>query len=312
MGRRFDSHRSHHLSLRQSSSLRQKPSICRLTSARIGRSFQRSEKLSCFAIYEAKNQETVLPIFKLFFNPLVIWICIGACIAIFGTLVALIRFRRRQQELTPPTIYLARHCKTAWNSEGRVQGTMDIELSPEGAHDAELNLAAIRELGIQKIICSTAKRATQTATIYAQGLGVPLQSSPRYRELDHGEWEGQRIEDLFNLLNSPFERWMEDPSAVLIPGSSETALAAQQRILEGVREICSTYGGKTVLLVGHKHILAILNCALKKCPLTQFRKEIVESTLPYQLSIETVLSIRSATDTGERCNPGASGACQRL
>jgi broad specificity phosphatase PhoE len=93
---------------------------------------------------------------------------------------------------------------------------------------------------------------------------------------------------------------MEDPGAAPIPGSSETALQAQQRILDGLREIISTYSGKTVLLVAHKHILAILSCALKKGPLTQFRKEIVESTLPYQLSIETVLSIRSATETRQK------------
>jgi broad specificity phosphatase PhoE len=99
---------------------------------------------------------------------------------------------------------------------------------------------------------------------------------------------------------------MADPSAVLIPGSSETVLTAQQRIMEGLREISSTYGGKTVLLVGHKHILAILSCALKKCPLTQFRKEIVESTLPYRLSSESELSILLATDTGQKCNPGVS------
>jgi len=219
-------------------------------------------------------------------NPLIIWIGIGASIAIFSILVVLIRFRQRQQEFPLPTIYLARHCKTAWNSEGRVQGTMDIELSPEGALDAELNLSAIRGLGIQQIVCSSAKRAMQTATIYAQGLGVPLQSSTRFRELDHGEWEGQRIEYLLNLPNSPFERWMADPIAVFIPGSSETALTAQQRILEGIREITSTCGGKTILLVSHKHILAILSCALKKCPLTQFKNEIVESTLPYKVSIE--------------------------
>jgi broad specificity phosphatase PhoE len=196
---------------------------------------------------------------------------------------------RQMQELPLlPTIYLARHCKTAWNSEGRVQGTIDIELSPEGAHDAELNLPAIRELGIQQIICSTAKRAMQTATIYAQGLGVPLQSSPQYRELDHGEWEGQRIEYLLSHPDSLYERWMKDPGAVLIPGSSETAFTAQQRILEGVRNISSTYEGKTVLLVGHKHLLAILSCALKKYPLSQFRNEIIGSKLPHKVSIERV------------------------
>jgi probable phosphoglycerate mutase len=223
-----------------------------------------------------------LQIFKVFLNPLVIWICISACIVIFGTLVALIRFRQRQQKLRLPTIYLARHCKTAWNSDGRVQGTIDIDLSPEGVRDAEMNLPAIRSLGIQQIICSTAKRAMQTAAIYAHELSVPLQSSHLYRELDHGDWEGQRIEDLLNVLNSPFGRWMADPGAALIPGSSESASTAQKRILEGIREITSTCGGKTILLVSHKHILALLSCAFKKCPLTQFRNEIVESTLPYK------------------------------
>jgi broad specificity phosphatase PhoE len=217
-------------------------------------------------------------------NPLVIWIGIGTVIAIFSTLAAFVCFRQRQQKLPLPTIYVARHCKTAWNVEGRVEGTKDIELSPEGARDAKLNLSAIRGLGIQLIVCSGAKRAMQTATIYARGLGVPLQSSPRFRELDHGEWEGQRIEELLSLPKSPFELWMADPGAVPIPGSSDTALAAQQRILEAIREIDSTCGEKTILLVSHKHILAILNCALKKCSLTQFRNEIVESTLPYKAS----------------------------
>jgi phosphoserine phosphatase len=192
----------------------------------------------------------------------------------------------QQKDLLLPTIYLTRHCKTAWNSEGRVQGTIDIELSPEGVHDAELNLPAIRNLGIQHIICSTAKRAMQTATIYAQGLDVPFQSSPRYRELDHGEWEGQRIEYLLNLPNSPFAHWMENPGSIPIPGSSETVFTAQQRILEGILEISSTYAGETILLVSHKHILALLCCAIKKYSLSQFRKVIVESTLPYKLSAE--------------------------
>jgi len=210
------------------------------------------------------------------------------------------RLRQKQEELLLPTIYLARHCKTAWNSEGRLQGTMDLELSPEGTRDAESNLLAIRSLGIQQIICSTAKRAMQTAAIYSEALGLPLQSSPRYRELDHGIWEGQRIEDLLSAPNSPYERWMADPGTVIIPGSTETALTAQQRILEGIREISLTYCGKTVLLVGHKHILAILSCALKRLPLTQFRQEIVESTLPYQIGSETVGALRSAADTEQR------------
>jgi cytochrome c-type biogenesis protein CcmF len=42
-----------------------------------------------YVIYEGQNQDTGLPIIKAFLNPLVIWIWIGACIVLLGTLVAL-------------------------------------------------------------------------------------------------------------------------------------------------------------------------------------------------------------------------------
>ncbi|MGA7830945.1 MAG: heme lyase CcmF/NrfE family subunit [Terracidiphilus sp.] len=47
-----------------------------------------------YVIYEGQNQNTGLPIIKAFLNPLVIWIWIGACIVIFGTLIALTPSRR--------------------------------------------------------------------------------------------------------------------------------------------------------------------------------------------------------------------------
>jgi cytochrome c-type biogenesis protein CcmF len=47
-----------------------------------------------YVVYEGQNQETGLPSIKAFLNPLVIWIWIGACIVIFGTLVALTPSRR--------------------------------------------------------------------------------------------------------------------------------------------------------------------------------------------------------------------------
>jgi broad specificity phosphatase PhoE len=143
----------------------------------------------------------------------------------------------------------------------------------------------------------------QTAEIYANGLGVPLQTSPRFRELDHGDWEGQRVDDLLNTAESGYKHWLEDPSAMNIPGSHETAITAQQRILEGVRELAMAYDGETVLLVAHKHILAILSCGLQEVPLSQFEREIVESTLPVRISEDAVCRLRIAT--GQQTDSGA-------
>lgn len=196
---------------------------------------------------------------------------------------------------TAPTIYLARHCATEWNRERRIQGSIDIGLSPDGVYQARQNLTGLQCLGIQRIICSTAKRALQTAEIYAEGLNVPVQASPCFVELDHGEWEGQLIGDLLNGDNSDFRDWMADPGAMGIPGCKETVAIAQQRILQGIREIALSNGGETVLVISHKHILAILRCGLDALPLSCFREVIDESTRPARIESDTLLRIRSGT-----------------
>jgi broad specificity phosphatase PhoE/HEAT repeat protein len=215
----------------------------------------------------------------------------------------LARLQKQTRIQIAPTIYVARHCTTAWNRERRLQGTKDLDLSLEGRCEATQNLPALQELGIQRVASSSAKRAMQTAEIYANGLGVPLQTSPRFRELDHGDWEGQRVDDLLNTAESGYKHWLEDPSAMNIPGSHETAITAQQRILEGVRELAMAYDGETVLLVAHKHILAILSCGLQEVPLSQFEREIVESTLPVRISEDAVCRLRIAT--GQQTDSGA-------
>ncbi len=50
-----------------------------------------------YVIYEGQNQDSGLPIIKAFLNPLVLWIWIGAGIALLGTLVALMPNRRVTQ-----------------------------------------------------------------------------------------------------------------------------------------------------------------------------------------------------------------------
>src|ERR1017187_2544104 len=82
------------------------------------------------------------------------------------------------------TIYLSRHCKTAWNVEGRLQGTIDLPLAEIGIKQAIANVAVIRDLGVRRIVCSTARRAYETARLYADPLGLPIHNTPGLRELE--------------------------------------------------------------------------------------------------------------------------------
>jgi len=99
-------------------------------------------------------------------------------------------------ESSATKIYLSRHCKTAWNLEGRLQGSVDLPLAEVGIEETKTNVAAVRSLGMNRIVSSTARRAYETAQIYGESLGLRVYKTARLRELDHGKWEGRKVSEL--------------------------------------------------------------------------------------------------------------------
>ena len=194
------------------------------------------------------------------------------------------------------TIYLSRHCKTAWNVEGRLQGTVDLPLGEIGIKQAIANVAVIRDLGVRRIVCSTARRACETARLYADSLGLPIRNTPGLRELDHGKWEGRKTEELLLDPDSGYAKWLSDPGCIGIPGGSQSVPATQQRAAEALRDAALSFRGESVLIIGHKHINALLMCALLREPLTRFGSHIIEDALPHLLAPEVVEGLCSGSE----------------
>ena len=188
-------------------------------------------------------------------------------------------------------IYLARHCKTTWNIEKRLVGISDQPLSPEGLKEAKETAPQLRKLSIDRIVSSPLKRANQTASIYSEYLGVPLAIDPGLREIDHGDWNGIKLEELLNDLNSNFKDWYNDPVSVPIPNGTEPIPEALDRINKTMKNILYTYSGETILVVMHKHIRSIFNCFLRGIELNNFRENIDDSVLPIELPLEKLLNI---------------------
>ena len=193
-----------------------------------------------------------------------------------------IRYDVVMEEL--PVIYVARHCRTSWNAQGLLQGRTDISLSEDGRREAEGIAAGLGPLGVTHIVSSTLRRAVETAEIYAAAVRAAVRPVHAFDELDHGEWEGKSFAELVANPASKYEAWLNDPGAVGIPGSRESAGGAQGRMVAGIRELASDLGGATVLVISHKHTLALLRCALWRRPLSAFRGMIRESTEPERLS----------------------------
>jgi len=140
-------------------------------------------------------------------------------------------------------ILLLRHGQSEWNAEGRWQGQSDIALTDLGRRQA---FAAAQRLGVvDAIVCSDLRRASDTAQILSEHLGVgPVVVEPLFRERDAGEWSG--------LTSAQIEQgWPGYLAERRRPERFEPEEHALGRLLQGLDRVASEIGGDEVLVVTH-------------------------------------------------------------
>jgi broad specificity phosphatase PhoE len=92
-------------------------------------------------------------------------------------------------------VLLVRHGQSEWNALGRWQGQADPPLSDLGRLQAR---HAARTIGaVDAIVASDLQRATETAAILSEELGIgPVVVDPDLRERHAGEWQGLTRSDI--------------------------------------------------------------------------------------------------------------------
>ena len=150
-------------------------------------------------------------------------------------------------------VLLVRHGQSEWNASGRWQGQADPPLTNHGRLQAR---EAAQALGAMDAVwASDLQRATETAVIIANGLGVgPVVLETDLRERDAGEWSGltrTEIEEAFPGYLADGRRppgW--EPDEVLC-ARGLTALGRIAREVGGGDVVAVTHGGLIYALEGH-------------------------------------------------------------
>lgn len=93
-------------------------------------------------------------------------------------------------------ILLVRHGETDWNTAGLVQGRTDLPLNARGREQAIAAATALADRGVRRIVSSPLLRATQTAEIVADSLGLTgFETDDGLVEQAFGMAEGLRWEE---------------------------------------------------------------------------------------------------------------------
>jgi probable phosphoglycerate mutase len=183
-------------------------------------------------------------------------------------------------------LYLVRHGQTASSRENRFSGSSDPPLTEVGEAMARAFAEAYASMAWEAIYTSPMMRTRQTADALCQLTRMQAKVEDGLKEVDYGDWEGLRQDEVKERWPEAFAYWADDVASRGTPGG-ETAFHVAARAMRVVEEIRSRHEQGNVLLVSHKATLRIITCALLGLDVRLFRERIAQPVAAVTLFVVT-------------------------
>ena len=153
-------------------------------------------------------------------------------------------------------LYMLRHGETAWNTERRMQGSKNSDLTERGRLQARAMGRALKaelahEPGPTVFLRSPLGRVRETSEIIGQELGLApdqWRDDPRLVELGYGDWEGFSWKEIEVTHPTALADWRADPHGFSPPGG-ETHFDLRRRSAAVLAEIAASQ--TRTVVVGH-------------------------------------------------------------
>ena len=154
-------------------------------------------------------------------------------------------------------IILIRHGETEWNSQKRMQGHSNSDLSEVGRGQIQALGELMKNVSFDYIYSSDSLRARQTAEAITQYSGHTLQFDQRIREKNLGVFEGltsteakERHPEIYRLFKTAGANYVID--------EGESTQQLLERALEFIEEIRLRHPQERVVMVTHGGVVRVL------------------------------------------------------
>jgi alpha-ribazole phosphatase/probable phosphoglycerate mutase len=157
---------------------------------------------------------------------------------------------------------LVRHAETTEDARRRCYGRLDVGLSARGRTQCESLAEWFRHEPVGGVVASPAIRARETAAAIAAPHGLTVEVADSLRELDFGELEGRRYDEIAQSDPELYERWMSAPTTVRFPGG-ESYADLEARAADAIATLVRHPSGRSVVVVTHGGVIrAVLRSVL--------------------------------------------------
>jgi broad specificity phosphatase PhoE len=172
-------------------------------------------------------------------------------------------------------VLLVRHGETDDNAAARFQGQHDTPLNDRGVEQSRSLARGLRDEGLRALYTSPLQRASATARIVGDALGLQPVVDDRLMEADAGDWSGRLIADVTAEAPEDWERWRRADPTFRFPGGESVAEQAA-RIGAALADVATgplpalvvTHGGsiRSIGAIDRPPGGSIGNCALYRLP----------------------------------------------
>jgi len=166
-------------------------------------------------------------------------------------------------------LYLIRHGQTDWNRQKRYCGQTDLPMNETGRKQAKNLRERFKNVAIDYLYCSDLKRAKETAEIAFPDWRTKIIVSPHIRELDFGEWEGRKYEEILAKDEKAYRAWLDNP-ALSTPPRGESLSSLEHRVKAFLQSLVDKFKDETVAVVTHSGPIRVTLCDALGIPLNFF------------------------------------------
>lgn len=179
-------------------------------------------------------------------------------------------------------LYLLRHGQC--EQEGIMRGHVDAKLTPHGLVQMEQSFKALNIIP-NYVWCSPLSRCAGFAQSVASQIKVELNADNGLKEMNFGDWDGGKIEELYKDYPEALDTFWRNPWSQT-PPNGESMVKFEARVDEAWKRILAECQGKRVLVVTHAGVMRHLLASILARGEHQFFSQL---DLPYAKAIKVTV-----------------------